>query len=130
MFLLVPAPAVMGQDVNWKTTVGEAVDTLQQYLRFNNTNLPGDVTEAAGFLQNILQREGLTVTRYEASPGKVNLAARLKGSGDAKPTLLLHHMDVVPADWREAKGHAGKWDDHRTTSEWYPTPIWNRAGSV
>jgi acetylornithine deacetylase/succinyl-diaminopimelate desuccinylase-like protein len=103
LILLVPATAAMGQDVDWKATVGEAVDTLQHYLRFNTTVPPGDVTEAAGFLQDIIEREGLTVTRYETAPGKVNLSARLKGSGDAKPILLLHHMDVVPAD-------ASRWD--------------------
>ncbi len=96
LFLLVPPTTSMGQDIDWKKTVGEAVDTLQQYLRFNTTNPPGDVTEAAGFLQTILEKEGIAVTRYEAAPGKVNLAVRLKGSGDAKPILLLHHMDVVP----------------------------------
>jgi len=93
----------MGQDVDWKTTVGEAVATLQHYIRFNTTVPPGEVTEAADFLQDILEREGLTVSRYEASPGKINLYARLKGSGDAKPILLLHHIDVVPAD-------ASRWD--------------------
>ncbi len=103
LILLIPATAAMGQEVDWKTTVSEAVDTLQHYLRFNTTNPPGDVIEAADFLQAILEREGLTVTRYEASPGKVNISARIKGSGDAKPILLLHHMDVVPAD-------ASRWD--------------------
>jgi acetylornithine deacetylase/succinyl-diaminopimelate desuccinylase-like protein len=98
LFLLMPTTAAMGQDVDWKTTVGEAVDTLQGYLRFDTTNPPGDVTEAAGFLQDILEREGIAVTRYEAVPGKINLLARLKGTGKAKPILLLHHMDVVPAD--------------------------------
>ena len=98
LFLLVPATATRGQDVDWEGTVGEAVDTLQQYLRFNTTNPPGDVTEAAGFLQDIIEREGITITRYEAAPGKINLSARIKGTGKAKPILLLHHMDVVPAD--------------------------------
>jgi acetylornithine deacetylase/succinyl-diaminopimelate desuccinylase-like protein len=98
-----PATAAMGQEVEWKTAVREAVGTLQQYLRFNTTNPPGDVTEAAGFLQNILEREGITVTRYEGAPGKINLLARIKGTGKAKPILLLHHMDVVPAD-------ASRWD--------------------
>ena len=93
-----PATAAMGQDVDWKTTVSEAVNALQHYLRFNTTNPPGDVTEAADFLQNLLEKEGITVTRYEAARGKVNLLARIKGSGKAKPILLLHHMDVVPAD--------------------------------
>jgi acetylornithine deacetylase/succinyl-diaminopimelate desuccinylase-like protein len=103
LFLLVPTTASIGQDVDWKTTVAEAVDTLQHYIRFNTTVPPGDVKEAADFLQGILEREGITVTRYEASPGKSNLSARLKGTGDGKPILLLHHMDVVPAD-------ASRWD--------------------
>lgn len=103
LFLLLPATAAMGQDVNWKATVGESVDTLQQYLRFNTTNPPGDVTEAADFIQKVLEKEGITVRRYEAAPGKINLLARLKGTGKAKPILLLHHMDVVPAD-------ASRWD--------------------
>ncbi|MDR4459321.1 MAG: M20/M25/M40 family metallo-hydrolase [Nitrospirales bacterium] len=98
VILLVLPTMARGQEIDWKTTVGEAVDTLQQYLRFNTTNPPGDVTEPAGFLQTILEKEGIAVTRYEAASGKVNLAARIKGSGDAKPILLLHHMDVVPAD--------------------------------
>jgi acetylornithine deacetylase/succinyl-diaminopimelate desuccinylase-like protein len=103
LFLLAPTTASIGQDVDWKTTVAEAVDTLQHYIRFNTTVPPGDVTEAADFLQDILEREGITVTRYEASPGKSNLFARLKGTGVGKPILLLHHMDVVPAD-------ASRWD--------------------
>jgi acetylornithine deacetylase/succinyl-diaminopimelate desuccinylase-like protein len=103
LLLLSPATVAMGQKIDWKATVGEAVGTLQHYLLFDTTNPPGDVTEAAGFLQDILEREGIAVTRYEAAPGKINLSARLKGSGDAKPILLLHHMDVVPAD-------ASSWD--------------------
>ncbi|MDH5563653.1 MAG: M20/M25/M40 family metallo-hydrolase [Nitrospirota bacterium] len=103
LFLLVFPTTSMGQEVDWKPTVGEAVGTLQQYLRFNTTNPPGDVTGAADFLQDIFEREGITVKRYEAAPGKINLSARLKGTGDGKPILLLHHMDVVPAD-------ASRWD--------------------
>ena len=73
-------------------------ELLQNLIRFNTTNPPGDVTEAAEFLHDIFEREGISVTQYEGAPGKINLAARLLGSGDAKPILLLHHMDVVPAD--------------------------------
>lgn len=104
----------MGQDVDWKMTVGEAVDTLQHYLRFNTTNPPGDVTEAANFLQDLLEREGIPIRRYEAAPGKINLSARLKGSGKAKPILLLHHMDVVPADtsrWDPVNPFGGELND-------------------
>ncbi|MEZ4510269.1 MAG: M20/M25/M40 family metallo-hydrolase [Chloroflexota bacterium] len=104
VILLVLPTMARGQEIDWKTTVGEAVGTLQRYLRFNTTNPPGDVTEATGFLQDLLEREGITVRRYEAAPGKINLSARIKGTGKAKPILLLHHMDVVPAD-------ASRWDD-------------------
>jgi len=120
LFLLVPATGAIGQEVDWKATVGEAVGTLQAYLRFNTTNPPGDVTEAANFLQDILQQEGLTVTRYEGVPGKINLAARLKGTGNAKPILLLHHMDVVPAD-------ASRWPVDPFGGELKDGYIWGRG---
>jgi acetylornithine deacetylase/succinyl-diaminopimelate desuccinylase-like protein len=95
--LAFPAAA---QDVDWKKTAEEAASTLSSYIRFDTTVPPGDVTEAAAFLEEILKREGLAVERYVAWPGKVTILSRLKASGTpvAKPILLLHHMDVVPAD--------------------------------
>ena len=45
------------------------------------------------------------MTRYESGPGRSIILARLKGTGSAKPLLLLHHMDVVPTDpsrWKHA----------------------------
>jgi len=48
-----------------------------------------------------LKREGIAVTRYESAPGKSIVSARLKATTATpagKPILLLHHMDVVPAD--------------------------------
>jgi acetylornithine deacetylase/succinyl-diaminopimelate desuccinylase-like protein len=93
---------VLAQGIDWKSTAGEAVETLREYIRFDTTVPPGDVTEAAAFLQEILAREGIEARRYEAGPGKITLVARLAGSGPDKPVLLLHHMDVVPAD-------AGRW---------------------
>lgn len=83
----------------------------------------GDITVAADFLQTLLEKEGVPITRYEGPPGKSNLAARLKGSGQTKPILLLHHMDVVSADWRALKGQAVKWGDHRISSEWHLTTV-------
>jgi acetylornithine deacetylase/succinyl-diaminopimelate desuccinylase-like protein len=89
---------------DWSAIQREAVDLLQQYVRIDTSNPPGDVSKAADFLARILQKEGVAVTKYESAPGKVILLARLKGAGRAKPLLLLHHMDVVPADrtrWAE-----------------------------
>ena len=99
--VLLGAPVTAaGEDVDWSKTASEATETLRQYIRFDTTVPPGDVTEAAGFLEGILVGEGLEVTRYVSAPGKVIVYSRLEGTGEAKPKpiLLLHHMDVVPAD--------------------------------
>ncbi len=120
LFLLCPTTTAIGQEINWKATVREAVGNLQRYLRINTTNPPGDVTEAADLLQTILKKEGVPVTRYEGAPGKVNLAARLKGLGTAKPIVLLHHMDVVPAD-------ANRWAVDPFGGELKDAHIWGRG---
>jgi acetylornithine deacetylase/succinyl-diaminopimelate desuccinylase-like protein len=99
LLLLLASPA-LSQEIDWKSTSSEAAETLSRYIRFDTTVPPGNVTEAAAFLQGILEREGLAVERYESAAGKVTLLARLKAAGSpaGKPILLLHHMDVVPAD--------------------------------
>src|SRR5512145_3134535 len=104
LLLLLSSPAA-SQEVDWTSTAREAAETLSRYIRFDTTVPPGDVTEAAAFLQGILERDGLEVERYESAPGKITVLARLKaaGSPQGKPILLLHHMDVVPAD-------ASRWD--------------------
>ena len=48
----------------------------------------------------------MAVTRYESAPGKAIVLARLKGAGRGKPILLLHHMDVVPADAEPLEGRS------------------------
>src|SRR3989304_8427547 len=118
MLLLLTAPAA-SRGVDWKSPPGEAAETLSRYIRFDTTVPPGDVTEAAAFLQGIFEREGLAVERYQAAPGKVTLVARLKAEGRpvAKPILLLHHMDVVPAD-------ASRWDVDPFGGVGKDGPIW------
>jgi len=84
----------------------EARALLEQYVAIDTSNPPGHTDKAADFLEGLLKREGLAVTRYESAPGKSIVLARLKATSATpagKPILLLHHMDVVPADrsqWR------------------------------
>jgi len=94
---MAPGP-LAAQDVDWARTADEAVRALQEYVRIDTSNPPGRTTAAADFLTRRLEAEGVAVTRYESAPGKAIVLARLKGAGRAKPILLLHHMDVVPAD--------------------------------
>ncbi len=82
-------------------TPDEATRLLQEYVRIDTSNPPGDTRKAADFLAGILEREGIPVTRYESAPGKAIIYARLKATASppaGKAIVLLHHMDVVPAD--------------------------------
>src|SRR5258705_7070166 len=79
----------------------EATRLLQEYVRIDTSNPPGDTRKAADFLATLFEREGVPVTRYESEPGKAIVYARLKATitpPAGKALLLLHHMDVVPAD--------------------------------
>ncbi len=94
---LAPQPAA-AQAAYWTDVQAEATQLLQQYVRIDTSIPPGDVTKAADLLEGVLEREGIPVTRYESGPGRSIIVARLEGAGSAKPIVLLHHMDVVPAD--------------------------------
>jgi acetylornithine deacetylase/succinyl-diaminopimelate desuccinylase-like protein len=54
------------------------------------------------FFARIFAQEGIAFDTASSAPGRGNIWARLKG-GSAPALVLLHHMDVVPADpryWR------------------------------
>jgi acetylornithine deacetylase/succinyl-diaminopimelate desuccinylase-like protein len=79
----------------------EVTRLLTEYVRLDTSNPPGDTRKAADFLAGVLDREGIPVTRYESEPGKAIVYGRLKATVSppvGKALVLLHHMDVVPAD--------------------------------
>ena len=79
----------------------EATRLLREYVAIDTSNPPGDTRKAADFLAGVLEGEGIPVTRYESAPGKAIIYARLKATVSppaGKAIVLLHHMDVVPAD--------------------------------
>lgn len=98
LLLLLPNAASAQAPPDWKAVEAEAIKTIQSYIQIDTSNPPGDVTKAADFLMGIFEREGIPAKRFESAPGRSIVLARLKGSGRAKPILLLHHMDVVPTD--------------------------------
>jgi acetylornithine deacetylase/succinyl-diaminopimelate desuccinylase-like protein len=77
--------------------LSEAAGWLQQYLRIDTSNPPGNEGKAAAFLAGILQKEGIP-SRIVATPeGRASLYARLSSPrSGGRAVLLLHHMDVVP----------------------------------
>ena len=81
--------------------LSEPAAWLQQYLRIDTSNPPGNTDKAAEFLITTLARDGVVAKRYESAPGKAIVIARLQATVSppaGKAILLLHHMDVVPAD--------------------------------
>ena len=75
----------------------EAVQRITEYIRINTTDPPGNEVESMRFFARILKQEGIPYDTGVSAPGRGNIWARLKGG--SKPALiLLHHMDVVPAD--------------------------------
>lgn len=89
----------------------DPVALLQAYLRIDTTNPPGRELAAARFLHRLLEREGIESQLFELGGGRANLRAVLRGDGSKRAVVLLHHMDVVPADakhWRLAPPFAGR----------------------
>jgi acetylornithine deacetylase/succinyl-diaminopimelate desuccinylase-like protein len=77
-----------------------ALAWMQEYLRIDTTNPPGNEMRAVSFYKKILDREGIENRAFEYAPGRGDLWARLPHtSTEAKrPIILLNHMDVVTSD--------------------------------
>lgn len=93
------------ETLNWQALEDEAVTLLSRYVQIDTTNPPGNELKAAEFLKAIFDKEGIENRVIESAPGRANFYARLRGSGSKKALVLMHHMDVVPAEsrlWKEA----------------------------
>jgi acetylornithine deacetylase/succinyl-diaminopimelate desuccinylase-like protein len=82
---------------------GETVELLQVMIRNECVN---DGTAESGFerrnadtLEQSLGNIGLDVQRFEPTPGRASLVARIQGTDPAAPSLcLMGHTDVVPVN--------------------------------
>jgi acetylornithine deacetylase/succinyl-diaminopimelate desuccinylase-like protein len=80
----------------------EAVEVLQELLRLDTVNPPGNETRAAELLRAYLEDAGVECELYARVPERANLVARLRGRGEGPTLLLLSHTDTVladPAEW-------------------------------
>ncbi len=75
----------------------EAEEALVQYLRIDTSNPPGNETEGAKFLQQLLAREGIESRLVGSDPNRQSIYARLVSGTNEKALVLMHHIDVVPA---------------------------------
>jgi acetylornithine deacetylase/succinyl-diaminopimelate desuccinylase-like protein len=84
--------------LNWNAIRDETTHYLQDLIRIDTTNPPGNETRAAEYLASVFKREGIEPIVLESAPGRGNIVARLKGDGRAAPLLLMVHLDVVPVE--------------------------------
>lgn len=87
--------------INWSAVRGEVTTHLQELIRLDTTNPPGNETLAARYLEGVLKAEGFDPIVVESAPGRGNVLATYKG-GDEEPLMLLGHTDVVavePEHW-------------------------------
>lgn len=71
---------------------------LQQYIRVDTSNPPGNELAGARFLARELAKGGVRAEIIESAPGRANVYARIRGRSQSGGLLLLNHIDVVPAD--------------------------------
>ncbi len=79
------------------TAQDPALERLRRYVEIDTTNPPGNETRGVAFLASVLEEAGIAYQTAESAPGRGNLWARLEG-GELPALVLLHHVDVVPAD--------------------------------
>ena len=80
---------------------GRTVELLQALIRNacvnDGTSESGQEVRNADLLQSYLEGSGLAIQRYEPTPGRTSLVARIEGTDPSAPSLcLMGHTDVVP----------------------------------
>ncbi len=81
--------------VDWQAVAAESMEYFSDLLGTDTSNPPGNETEAARYLQRVLQQEGIEAELFALDPTRANLVARLRGNGSKRPILIMGHTDVV-----------------------------------
>ena len=98
----------------------EVTELLQELIRIDTTNPPGNETAAAELLRNYLEDAGVSCELYAKIPERANLVARIPGRADGPKLLFLSHTDVVLAD-------ASEWSADPFGGELRDGEIWGRG---
>jgi acetylornithine deacetylase/succinyl-diaminopimelate desuccinylase-like protein len=95
------------------------VELLQQLLRFDTTNPPGNERACIDWIAGLLRELGCEVKIVAGDPARPNLVARIPGEGRCAPLLLQGHVDVVAAH--------GKWRHEPFAGEIADGYVWGRG---
>lgn len=87
---------------DWASLEDETMQHFQALLRFDTTDPPGRELEAANYIKEVFEAEGIPVEMFALESHRPNLVARLPGNGSKEPLLIMAHTDTVnvdPAKW-------------------------------
>ena len=108
------------------TVDSEVVSIVQDLIRIDTSNYgndsgPGEAL-AAEYVEAKLSEVGIDCERYETTSAKrQGVSARIQGSDESLPALLLHgHLDVVPAK-------ASDWTYDPFAAEIHDGMVWGRG---
>lgn len=73
-------------------------ELLQNLIRFNTTNPPGNEGPCIEYINVLLKEAGFETILVARTPERPNLITRMKGDGKAPPLLLYGHVDVVTTE--------------------------------
>ncbi len=96
------------------------VELLQNLVRFDTTNPPGNEAACISYINGLLKDAGLKTTLLGKSRQRTNVITRLKGRGAAAPLLLYAHVDVVTTEGQ-------KWQQPPFAANIVDEYIWGRG---
>ena len=82
-------------DLNEVNIYTNPVKILQDLIRFDTSNPPGNEEECITYIKDLLNGSGFETKILSKTPNRPNIISRLQGSGNAPPLLLYGHVDVV-----------------------------------
>jgi len=74
------------------------IELLQNLIRFDTSNPPGNEVECIKYLNEIFTNAGFETQILAKDPNRPNLITRLAGQGRTSPLLLYGHVDVVTTE--------------------------------
>jgi len=93
--------SVEAADKKLRALQDETLGFLKDLVGLDTSNPPGNEIIAARYLKRHLDKAGIGSKIFTSTGTRSSLIARLKGSGEHKPLILMCHTDVVPADPKE-----------------------------
>ena len=97
----------------------EVTQLLQELIRLDTVNPPGNETQAAELLRDYLGDHGVQSELHARTPDRGNLVARIPGRGGPS-LMLLSHTDTVVAD-------AAEWDADPWSGDVRDGELWGRG---